>query len=119
NAGLQEDIRYFSLIETYLDQLIIFIGIFSESMHYRANIIKTNKEPVKLSEIFDITMEGLGIDRYIDDSEDKIKIFFDIDNNIKDKSFLLDKDLIAEAFYVIGANAVQFNNSAEKQLIKT
>ncbi len=116
NAGLQEDIRYFSLIETYLDQLIIFIGIFSESMHYRANIIKTNKEPVKLSEIFDITMEGLGIDRYIDDSEDKIKIFFDINNNIKDKSFLLDKDLIAEAFYVIGANAVQFNNSAEKQL---
>jgi hypothetical protein len=111
---LQKDINYLQLTETALDRLITFIGIFAESMRYKARIIKTAKYPVKLPELFDLTIEELDLNTDID--LDTSKVSFEISDKIKSRNFLLDKNLITQAFEAIGLNALTFNDSMEKEL---
>jgi signal transduction histidine kinase len=111
SSDLQQN---FKLMESALNQLIIFIGIFSEALQYRANMVKTDKKPVKLSEIFELTMEEL--ESNVDVEYDKSKVSFDISDKIKNRDFLFDKHLMPQAFEAIGLNALTFNDSNEKQL---
>jgi signal transduction histidine kinase len=83
-------------------------------MRYKARIIKTAKYPVKLPKIFDLTIEELDLNTDID--LDVSKVSFEISDKIKNRNFLLDKNLITQAFEAIGLNALTFNDSTEKEL---
>ncbi len=107
------DIRnYFALAETSLNEIIILFKKFIEAVKCKAHLIEAEKRGVKISELFNATIKE--VSEEFTDIEKIISL--DISDNIKNKRFLLDENLLSYGFGELIINSVIFNLSEKKEL---